>query len=370
MHALIVSVDDHFAYWGAVCLDVAGLDVSVMAARAWGVTRLSNRPKSYASCGIAPLRRADPAFLDGLDEYCAAHRIDWIVPADLPATLMVAKGRDRLRSARLFPVAEPSLIEMWNDKATFGALLLRLGLPTPPFWLLSSPTELPPPSLPFPLMVKPPRGEGGKGVQRFDRRTDLLDALPGLGARLGWPLLLQEYIPGTDIDLSALADRGRIAAWTIQRRAPGGIDLLEFVEHPRVLEIGSELIRRTGFHGLVHFDLRLDERTGEPMLIEANPRFWSSIRHSMWMGVNFPALGLELAAGGDPLRRFQPAVGLCRDPGLSIKSTVRALVRGRWGPDGLSEGSAVGWRSHVRDPLPELWRRLHGLIHHRRQSVL
>src|SRR6185436_7056871 len=52
---------------------------------------------------------------------------------------------------------------------------------------------------------------------------------------------------------------------------------------------------------------------------------------------------IELARGEDPTRRFQPALGLCRDPGLSIKSTFRALVRGHWGPEGLSEASTAGW---------------------------
>jgi len=368
--ALIVSIDDHFAYWGAVCLDVAGRDVSVMGARAWGATRLSSRLRSYTSCGFAALRQSDLSLLDYIDSYCATHRIDWIVPADLPATLLVARGRDRLNSAQTFPVSEPSLIETWNDKGKFAALLTELGLPTPRTWLFSSETDPLLDSLTYPVMVKPPRGEGGNGVRKFDNRTDLDAMLPRMSRRYGWPLLVQDYIPGIDIDLSALADRGRIAAWTIQKRHPSHPDLLEFVDDPRVLRLGAGLIQKCGYHGLVHFDMRLDERTGEPVFIEANPRFWSSIRHSMWMGVNFPALGLELASGDDPTRRFQPALGLCRDPGLSIKSTFRALVRGHWGPEGLSEASTAGWHSHLRDPLPEIWRRLHGIALHRQRAIL
>jgi ATP-grasp domain-containing protein len=367
--ALIVSIDDHHAYWGAVCLDVAGFDVSVMGARAWGVARLSSRFRAYTSCGLSSLRQSDLSLLEHIDAYCATHRIDWIVPADFSATILLARGRGRITSAGTFPLSDPTLIETWNDKGKFAALVKGLGLPTPRTLLLSSAQDPARRSLPFPVMVKPVRGEGGIGVRRFDRPADLDDALPRLGRRHGWPLLLQEYIPGTDIDLSALADRGRIAAWTLQKRRPENGDLLEFVDHPRVLEIGTELIRRCGYHGLVHFDLRLDERTGEPTFIEANPRFWSSIRHSMWMGVNFPALGIELARGDDLAARFQPALGLCRDPGLSIKSTFRALVRGHWGPEGLSHASAAGWQNHLRDPLPEIWRRLQGFARHHQQAV-
>lgn len=366
----MLSIDDHFAYWGAVCLDVAGLGVSVMGARAWGATRLSSRLRSYTSCGFAALRQSDLSFLDYLDSYCATHKIEWIVPADLPATLLVARGRDRLRSTGTYPVADPALIEVWNDKGKFADLLNELGLPTPRTRLISSETDPVLETLTYPVMVKPPRGEGGNGVRKFDNRTDLDALLPRIANRFGWPLLVQDYVPGIDIDLSALADHGRIVAWTIQKRHPSHPDLLEFVDHPRVLQIGAELIGKCGYHGIVHFDMRLDERTGQPMVIEANPRFWSSIRHSMWMGVNFPALGLELARGGDVAQRFQPALGLCRDPGLSIKSTFCALVRGHWGPEGLSRASTAGWHSHLRDPLPEIWRRLHGLALHRQRVVL
>lgn len=367
--ALIVSIDDHFAYWGAVSLDGAGLDVSVMGARARGATRLSSRLKSYTTCGLAALRQSDVSLLDYIDSYCATHRIDWIVPADLPATLLVARGRDRIKSAGTFPVSDPSVIESWHDKSKFAALLTELGLPTPRTRLISSESDPQLDTLTYPVMVKPPCGEGGNGVRKFDSRTDLDAMLPRLSRRFGWPLLVQDFVPGIDIDLSALADHGRITAWTIQKRHPGHPDLLEFVHQPEVLRIGAELIRRCKYHGIVHFDLRLDERTGEPTFIEANPRFWSSLRHSTWMGVNFPALGIELAQGRDPAQGFQPALGLCRDPGLSIKSTFRALVRGHWGPEGLSEASTAGWHSHLRDPLPEVWRRLHGIARHH-QAVL
>jgi hypothetical protein len=364
-HALVVSLNDQFAYWGAVGLDAAGTTVSVMGARAWSAMRLSRRLRSYTSCGTAPLRQTDLSLLDTIDSYCAAHRIDWIVPADLFSTLLVARGRERLKSAGTYPVSEPALIETWNDKGKFAALLKELGLPTPPTRLIFSEADPVLDSLAYPVMVKPTCDEGGHGVRRLDSRTALDALLPRLARRYGWPLLVQDFVPGSDIDLSALADRGRIAAWTIQKGHPSRPDLLEFVEHPRVLEIGAELIRRCKYHGIVHFDLRIDERTGEPTVIEANPRFWFSMRHSMWMGVNFPALGLELARGRDPSARFQPVVGLCRDPGLSIKQTFTSLMRGRWGPEGLSRASTAAWHSHLRDPLPELWRRIHCIALHR-----
>src|SRR5262245_34782365 len=114
--ALIVSIDDHFAYWGAICLDVAGMAVSVMGAGACGGPRLSSCLRSYTSCVLAALKQSQLSLLDYIDAYCAIHRIDWVVPGDFPASFLRARGRGRSKSAGTFPLAEPDLIETWNDK--------------------------------------------------------------------------------------------------------------------------------------------------------------------------------------------------------------------------------------------------------------
>ena len=340
------SIDDHFAHWGAVCLTSPGWTCPD-GARA-SAPPGSSRLRSYTSCGFASLRQTDlspwttsTVLRDPPDRLGRA-------PAD-PRDAAQAGG-NWIKSAKLSRLGAVADRNPGTTRKARGAAG-RDGLPTRrASGCLVRPIHSIPPTFPG---CKPPRGEGGNGVRKFDNRTDLDAMLPRMSRRFGWPLLVQDYIPGIDIDLSALADHGRITAWTIQKRHPSHPDLLEFVEHPRVLEIGADLIRRCGYHGIVHFDMRLDERTGEPIIIEANPRFWSSIRHSMWMGVNFPALGIDLVRGGNPAAKFQPAVGLCRDPGLSIKSTFRALVRGHWGPEGLSQASSAGWHSHLRDPRPK-----------------
>jgi predicted ATP-grasp superfamily ATP-dependent carboligase len=370
VRALILSSNDDFAYWASVCLNVGGIDVHVMANRSWAVTRLSRHCQAYTAVGSFSKSHEERALLDRIEEYCRTHRVDWIVPADLPSTLFLGRGRDRIKSAGTFPISKPSLVERWNDKWTFGRLLQDLGLSTPRNTLLSSAEDPGQPSMTFPLMLKPLRGEGGWGVRFVASAEQLSAVLPVHGARHGWPLLAQEYIPGRDIDLSVLADRGRIVAWTVQQRRRSDSDLLDFVEDPRVLAIGAELIRACGYHGIVHFDMRLDERTGLPVVIEANPRLWGSCHYSAWMGVNFPRLGISLARGEDLGPLFRPVVGSCRDPGLSIKSTIRGFLRGRRGPEGLSPATQQGWRVHMGDPLPELWRRLKKVGSARRTAVL
>jgi hypothetical protein len=369
MRTLVLSDNDLFARWVTVCLASAGHRVQVMAPGAHRVTRLSRYCRAHTACDPAVLRQPDSSLLERIDGYCRDQKLQWVVPADLPSTLLLARSRNRLRIPSLFPVSDAALIERLHDKWEFQRLLRQLGQPTPRTWLWQNAGDVERGSWDFPLVLKPPRGEGGVGVCRVDSPGELSALLGPYGGQHGWPILAQEYIPGRDIDLSVLADRGRILAWTVQRNPSGRSADLEFLRHPRVLELGSALVRATGFHGVAHFDLRIDERSQEPVFLEANPRFWGSLRHSFWSGVNFPALGIALAQGKDVESQFTPALGPCRDPGFSIGSGVRALLRGRLRPDGWSRATEAGWRCHLSDPIPELWQRLRGLGSRPKRSV-
>src|SRR3989304_3891130 len=86
------------------------------------------------------------------------------------------------------------------------------------------------------------------------------------------PLILQEFIPGKDIDLSVLAVGGRVVASAVQQWPDSG--MLEFCEHPEVEELGRKVVSLFNYDGVAHFDMRIDERTGRVLVLECNPRFW------------------------------------------------------------------------------------------------
>jgi hypothetical protein len=358
MKVLVLADDDFHSRWVTFSLASAGHRVGIMAPGTHRIVRLSRHCRSSAPCNPEDIRRHNRSIIDQIETYCRQHHVDWVVPADLPSIFLLADEGRALKGVGVFPLADPELIRRLNDKGEFDRIVRSRGLPAPKTRLLESADQARSESLGFPLMMKPLRAEGGAGVQRVNSRAELTALLDVYGAKFGWPCLAQEFIPGEDIDLSLLADHGRVVAWTIQRRPPGTQEVIEFLLHPKVLEIGSDLIAACNYHGVIHFDMRIDQRTNEPLLIEANPRFWGSLRHSVWSGVNFPALGLALARGEDVSRQFKPAVGPCRDPGLSIRPMVHALLHGRRRPEGWSLATEVGWRCHLSDPLPEIWHRL------------
>jgi len=368
MKLLVIADNDLFSRWVTVSLATAGHQVRLMTPGSNRLSRLSRHCRAHTLCDSEGLRRLDRSVLDHIASACARWGIDIVVPADLPATLLLARGRRDLKGVGVFPLSEPAVIERLHDKWEFYGLVRELGLPTPRTWRLGSGLEAERAGLEFPLMLKPIAGAGGIGVQRINSREELSAVLDRYGDRYGRPFLAQEYLPGQDIDLSVLADRGRVVAWTIQQNLGGPRNTIQFLQHPRVLEIGSALTAACGFHGVAHFDMRLDERTKEPFLLEANPRFWGSLRHSLWTGVNFAALGVALAAGEDIGRQFTPVTGSCWDPGLALRPLVTALLRGRRRPEAWSAGTEAGWRCHLSDPIPELLNRLRRLARGNRPS--
>jgi predicted ATP-grasp superfamily ATP-dependent carboligase len=354
MNILVISKDDYHSRWVTFSLASVGHRVAAMTSGAHRLTRLSRHCRAHTPVDAGMLERQENSLVDRIADHCRHHGIQCIVPADLPATLLLAKGREALKGLRIFPVSDPDLIRRLHNKWEFYQMVTGLGLPTPKTWRLENREQTEQAPLAFPLMVKPIARDGGAGVQRIESRAALMGMLDGYARKYGWPILAQEHVPGKDIDISVLADQGRIVAWTIQINHGGRLSLIEFCDHPRILEVATTLIQSCRYHGVMHFDMRIDERTNSPVFIEANPRFWASLRHSVWSGVNFAALGVRVACGEDVSGRFTPVKGPCRDPGFSIRPFVRALLHGRPRPENWSGPTETGWRCHLDDPLPEV----------------
>jgi hypothetical protein len=189
---------------------------------------------------------------------------------------------------------------------------------------------------------------------RIDSRADLIAYAAAQPAGDLFPILAQDYLPGQDIDLSVLCDDGEIVAWTIQESVPGESRSLRFLRNQAVLDMGSQLVRAIGFHGIAHFDLRHDERDGSIRFIECNPRFWGSVQYSAWAGVNFPDLGVRMAVGETPEWVVSAHETVCHNPGLAPRRLLRDLVRGRADSPALNPATHAAYTSALSDPLPAI----------------
>ncbi len=62
-------------------------------------------------------------------------------------------------------------------------------------------------------------------------------------------------------------------------------------------------------------EFKTDERTGEPVLMEINGRFWGSLQLAIDAGVDFPRLLVECAEGRPPSARRRTASAPASDGG-------------------------------------------------------
>lgn len=351
MRVMISSENDDLALRALQCLDLAGVKAYVACSEAGtSLCRLSR-----ACLGMVELPKQMKR-AQGVRFYKAQARslgITHLIPADISQTLLLSAIDRHIPPIAVFPVPQINTAATLNDKFRFARLLQELKLPGPRIALLQTPADVENHGLGPSVMVKPLRSEGGRGVHHCSTHEELRGIVAGMNSFPDQPLLLQEYIPGEDIDLSVLAEHGSIVAWTVHQRPAGEAGRengsLIFVEDEEVLRLGRSLLAATGYHGVANIDMRRDSRDGRIKFIEFNPRVYASVHFAAYAGVNFIAAGLKLATGA-ALPVIARAAGIVHAPPALLRLVFRNESKLRcftW-----STLRALG--QAILDPLPWL----------------
>lgn len=225
--------------------------------------------------------------IDIIERINQQHDCSAIMPTDVNSALFLSQHYEALsKNLYVTPVPDAAIIRILDNKWDFYQLLQRIEQPSPRTVLINSKEDGVPEDFKFPALSKPLQQGGGIGILHHRSAQDFANSR----ASMELPVILQEFIPGPDIDCSLLSINGEIKAWTIQQHVYGG---LEFVRHDEVLSICSQIVSDIHYTGVTHFDLRIDERNQKPGVLECNPRFWATTFRSMQVGVNFPVLLLK-----------------------------------------------------------------------------
>jgi predicted ATP-grasp superfamily ATP-dependent carboligase len=274
--------------------------------------------------------------------------IDMLIPVDTAGIRVARLAQSFLPGMSTFPMPHDSELSLLDNKWTFYQHFRHEGIPFPATVLLERSNRLSQLELRFPLMIKPPDLEDGKGVKKLASLDELRRYLSGGTLYSKPPLLLQEYVPGTELGLSMLAHDGEVLAWTLQEHTKTGG--LLFTSNHRILELGKSIMSATGFTGLAHFDLMRDSRNGEVKMLECNPRLWGTVRDSMLYGVNFLQLGMDLAMGREVRCSSDHPDLLCS----GSYDLLKRILAGRRGWREINHPSLQGFVQVLKDPLPYL----------------
>src|SRR3954447_8361683 len=244
----------------------------------------------------APHRRLVPAgrapdFVDVVRQLCADDAIDVLFPTpDVELPLLAAVGE-----ALSGPIlASPSLptLETCLDKLALARACART-VRVPRTELLGTPPAVA--GWDFPVIVKPRRGAGSRGVRLVGTRAEL-DAVHDADE----DLLVQELLPGDEYSVDVLAglDGSVIAAVPRARlRVDSGVAVAGVTVHDEVLiATASAVARAVGLTTVANVQLKYDA-AGVPGLLEVNPRFPGAMPLTIAAGVDMPSLTLDAVLG-------------------------------------------------------------------------
>lgn len=352
-----------------------GVPVLIMDSTRTGLTV----PSRYAAKILGPdPHHGEAAFIAALLRVGAQLPQKAVVfPAGDDYVVPVAGAAARLGSSFLLPFAGWEVMSRVNDKWQQMEAARRAGVDAPQCVLLCSARDLAGLAgrLAFPAILKPVVPQAGRrhlGVKVVLVRD--LAQLPAAyeRARVCGPLLLQEYIPGSDEGFYYLgsyldAHSQPLAVFTGRRlrqypRGHGSTRVAESVWMPEVAEAGLRLLQEMRYHGISHVEFKRDPRDGRFKLMEINTRHYGTHSLAAACGVDLSATAYDDARGRPRATARQREGVRWLHGSTDVVASAQELVRG--------ELSLREWLSPLRgvrldgmflfdDPLPGIADALH-----------
>jgi carbamoyl-phosphate synthase large subunit len=148
----------------------------------------------------------------------------------------------------------------------------------------------------FPVIVKPRRGAGSRGVHLVADRAALEAHALDDGQ------IIQENLPGDEFSVDVLADADGHVVVAVPRtrtRVDSGVSIAgRTLPDDDLQSTAAAVAEAIGLTGVANVQLRYDT-VGVAALLEVNPRFPGALPLTIAAGVDMPSLALDIALGAD-----------------------------------------------------------------------
>lgn len=283
-HAIVVGLDDIRGVHAARTLAHQHIPVIGIAR-----DRRSYGCKTWACQRVIQADPRTEQCIEALEELGKTLNNDAVlVPCTDMSVLTLSKHRDRLRDRFLFNFPDHDVLEKLSNKVRFYDFADRVGLPIPKTRKLNSDEDVESAiaTLRFPLAVKPPNSKDPEWLEHTHikafRANDAneLRLIFHQYRHIITPLIVQEWIEGPESNLYAchcyISSEGEVLASFTSRKIrqwppqTGQACLAEECQNERVREITFELFKKFNFVGLGYVEVKLDQRSGEYLIVEPN----------------------------------------------------------------------------------------------------
>ena len=290
----------------------AGHEVTVGAGRAWSLAGASRGARGVALRSKA--LTAPEAYVREVAALAASTGARVLIPITDASVDAVLGYRELLPPGLTLPLASLATYRDASDKVLVHQLASELGIGIVESVIVARPgREAPADARLYPGVVKPHRSVVGEGariktgvhlVSSHDECQRVLAALP----EDAFPVLVQRRVhgPGEGIFLARWGGRtiARFAHRRLRENPPsgGGSVYRESIEaDTAVLAACEALLDRLHWEGVAMIEGKRDSERGGWCVMEINGRFWGSLQLAIDAGVDFPALLVEAALGGEPV---------------------------------------------------------------------
>lgn len=269
-------------------------------------SKLTDYPSLYLSDAHYVLRDVhSPQYIPQLLEICKLEEVDAILTIVDLETEILAKNREKFRAIGVdVMVSDIKTATICRDKFKMYEHMHKHGIKTMKTYktLASFDKACDQGDIKFPIFVKPCQGHGSLNIEivhEYLRLEVLMDERDDL--------IIQEYIPGEDIDVDAYADSisHEIVALYSKKKIylPAKEEALtESFHDPKLLELVQKIAQTLDFKGPLNFDFI--RRNEDYYLVEINPRFGAGYIHTHEEGVNFIEMMIRNLEGIENTAKF------------------------------------------------------------------
>jgi predicted ATP-grasp superfamily ATP-dependent carboligase len=312
-----------------------------------------SKQREFVDCIIANARRLQAEVL---------------IPV-LEETFLISKFKDEIEKCVKLAIPSYEQILLVHNKDRLEQLARDNGIQMPKSYsineLRGSRSAIG--AIRFPVLVKPKQGGGGWGIRQFESVTTLENqfAEDQYLSRPWDRFLVQEKIGGPTICVAMLFCHGHLRAKIAYRQlrdypVTGGQATLRVSIRNDSAEMALQrLLEALRWHGICQADFVVDRKTGNPFLIDINPRFWGSIVQGMASGVDFPYLVYQMAMEGDVRASRSYRIGVMTrwvggDLGAFLSSLRNSRKKAKLTAEFLREGRSVSMYDdfNTMDPMP------------------